>query len=83
MGARQHRQPDDVDVLVDRGGRHGVGCLEQAGVHDFEAGVPQDPGDDLDPAVVTVEADLGDEHAAVLDSPDMEIIRHEHHLPYS
>ena len=74
VGAREHRQPDDVDVLVDRRGRHGVGRLEQTGVDDLEAGVPQDAGDDLDPAVVTVETDLGDEHAAVRD-----ITRHDHH----
>ena len=61
VGAGQHREADRVDVLVDRGGGDGVGCLEQAGVDDLVAGVAQDPGDDLDAAVVTVESDLGDE----------------------
>ena len=61
VGAGQHRQPDRVDVLVDGGGGDGLGRLEQAGVDDLVAGVAQDAGDDLDAAVVPVEADLGDQ----------------------
>ena len=61
--ARQHRQADGVDVFVDGGGSNGRGGLEQAGVDDLVAGVAQDAGDHLDAAVVTVEADLGDEDA--------------------
>ena len=61
MGAGEHRQPDRVDVFVDGRGGDGVGRLEQAGVDDFVAGVAQDAGDDFDAAVVTVEADLGDQ----------------------
>ena len=64
VGAGQHRQPDGVDVLVDGGRGDGLGRLEQAGVDDLEPGIAEDPGDDLDPAVVAVEADLGHENPA-------------------
>ena len=63
VGAREHRQPDGVDVLVDRGRRDRVGRLEQPGVDHLVAGVAQDAGDDLHAAVVAVEADLGHEHS--------------------
>ena len=59
VGAGQHREADDVDVLVDGGSGDGLGRLEQAGVDDLAAGVAEDAGDDLDAAVVAVEADLG------------------------
>lgn len=58
--APEHREPDRVDVLVDGRGGDGVGGLEQPGVDHLVACVAQDAGD-FDPAVVTVEADLGDE----------------------
>ncbi len=61
--ARQHRQPDRVDVLVDGRGRDRVGRLEQPGVDHLEAGVAQDARHDLHPAVVSVETDLGDQDA--------------------
>ena len=61
--ARQHRQPDRVDVLVDGRRRDGVGRLEQPGVDHLEAGVAQDARHDLHPAVVSVETDLGDQNA--------------------
>src|SRR5262245_43698507 len=57
-----HREPDDVDVLLERCGRDVLGRLAEPAVDDLHARVPQDPGDDLDAAVVPVEADLGDEH---------------------
>ena len=52
-----------VDVLVDGRGRDGVGGLEQPRVDDFETGVAQDAGDDLDAAIVTVKSDFCDEDA--------------------
>ena len=61
VGAGQHRQPDRVDVLVDGGRSDRLRGLEQPGVDDLVAGVAQDAGDDLDPPVVPVEADLGDQ----------------------
>ena len=62
MGARQDRQPDDVDVLLERGGGDHLGRLAKAGVDDLEALVAQAPGEDLRAAVVAVEAGLRDEH---------------------
>jgi putative hydrolase of the HAD superfamily len=63
VGAGEHGQPDRVDVLVDGGGGDGFGRLEQPGVDDLVPGVAQDAGHDLDPPVVAVEADLGDQDA--------------------
>ena len=40
------------------------GVWNKPGVDHLEPGVAEDPGDDLDPAVVAVEADLGDENPA-------------------
>ena len=62
VGAREHRQADGVDVLVDGGRRHRLGRLEQAGVDHLEAGVAQDARHHLDAAVVAVEADLRHQH---------------------
>ncbi len=61
VGAGEHGQPDRVDVLVDGGGGDRLGRLEQPRVDDLVPGVAQDPGDNLDPPVVAVEADLGDQ----------------------
>ena len=47
--AREHREPDGVGVLLQRGLRDLLGRLVQAGVDDLEAGVAQRPGDDLGP----------------------------------
>ena len=61
--ARQHRQADGIDVFIDRCSRNGGRSLEQTGVDDLVPRVAQDPGDHLDAAIVTIEADLGDENA--------------------
>jgi epoxide hydrolase-like predicted phosphatase len=61
VGAGQHGQPDRVDVLVDGGGGNHLGSLEQPGVDDLVPGVPQYARDDLDPPVVPVEPDFGDQ----------------------
>ena len=62
VGPGQHRQPDRVDVLVDGGGGDCLRRLEQPGVDHLVPGVAKNPGDDLDPPVVAVEADLGDQY---------------------
>jgi epoxide hydrolase-like predicted phosphatase len=61
MGAGEHRQPDGVDVFVDGGGGHGLGGLEQSRVDHLVPGVAEDPGHHLDPPVVAVEPDFGDQ----------------------
>ena len=61
VGAGEHGQPDRVDVLVDGGGSDRLGGLEQPGVDDLVPGVAQNAGNNLDPPVVPVEADLGDQ----------------------
>jgi hypothetical protein len=61
VGAGEHGEPDCVDVLVDRGGGDRLWRLEQPRVDHLVAGVAQDAGDDLDPPVMAVEADLGDQ----------------------
>ena len=63
MGPGQEREPDGVGVLLDHRLDDLVGGLVQAGVDDFEARVPQGPGDHLGPPVVAVEARLGHHHA--------------------
>jgi len=61
VGAGEHGQSDRVDVLVDGGGSDRLGGLEQPGVDDLVPGVAQNAGNNLDPPVVPVEADLGDQ----------------------
>ena len=59
MGPRQQGETDCVGVFLESGLGHLLRCLEQARVNDLEAGVPQDPGDHFDAAIVAVEARLG------------------------
>ena len=59
MRAVVHRKANDVDVLLQGHGRDRLRSLAQAAVDDLEAGVTQDPGDNLDAPVVPVEPDLG------------------------
>ena len=61
MGARQDRQADDVDVLLEGRGRDHLRRLAEARVDDLEALVAQAAGEDLRAAVVAVEAGLGDQ----------------------
>ena len=60
--AREHRQADDVHVLLDRLGDQLVGRPLEPRVHDLDPGVPERVRDDLGPAVVPVEAGLRDQH---------------------
>src|SRR6185503_1068142 len=66
VGARQDRQPDHVDVLLERRGRDHLRRLPQSRVDDFEALVAQTAGEHLGATVVPVEAGLRDED---LDGP--------------
>ena len=69
--AREHRHvragqdadADDVDVLLDRGLDDFFRRPVQSGVDDVHAGIAQRARDDLDAAIVAVEADLGDDDA--------------------
>ena len=63
MRAGEHRESDDVGVLLDRGLDDLLGSLVQARVDDLHAGVAQSPGHDLRAAVVTIETGLGDDDA--------------------
>ena len=58
VGAGEHREPDDVGVLLDRRLDDLLRRLVQAGVDDLHAGVAQRPRHDLRAAVVAVETGL-------------------------
>src|SRR6266446_6950852 len=62
MGAREHREPDDVHVFLDRRLHYLVRRPLEAGVDDFDPGVTQRLGHDLRAAVVPVEPGLRDQH---------------------
>ena len=61
VGAGEHREADDVGVLLDRGLDDLLRRLVQPRVDDLHAGVAQGPRDDLGAAVVAVETGLGDD----------------------
>ena len=61
VGARQDRQADDVDVLLERRRHDHLGRLAEARVDDLEALVAQAAREHLGPAVVPVEPGLGDQ----------------------
>src|SRR6185369_4955780 len=61
VGARQDRQADDVDILLEGRRRDHLRRLAEAGVDDLEALVTEAPSENLGTAVVAVEARLGDE----------------------
>src|SRR5262245_4255102 len=61
--AAEDAQPDDVDVLLQRGGHDLLRPLPDAGVDDLAAGVAQGARDQLGAAVVPAQARLGDQHA--------------------
>ena len=66
MRAGQDREADDVDVLLERGGRDHLGRLAEPGVDDLEPLVAESAREHLGAAVMAVEAGLRDEH---LDRP--------------
>src|SRR6266700_3184943 len=53
---RKNREPDDVDVFLQRGINDHFGSLAQAGVDDFHSGVAKGAGYHFCAAVMTVEA---------------------------
>ena len=57
----QDRQPDHVDVFLERSRGDHLGRLAQAGVDDLEAFVAQAAGEHLRATIVAIEAGLGDE----------------------
>src|SRR3989442_13207208 len=63
VGAGKDAEPDRVGVLLDRGGDDLLGPLVEPRVDHLEARIAQRPRDDLRPAVVTVEARLGDDRS--------------------
>ena len=63
MSARQNADAEDVDIFLNRRHHHLLGGAVKTGVDDIHAGVAQTAGDDLDTAVVTVQADFCDQHA--------------------
>src|SRR5437867_5898995 len=79
VGAAQGGQADRVDVLLDRGLDDVLGRLPKARVDHLHARVPQRPGDDLRPAVVSIEARLRDQDADLL--PDRTTSVEERLLP--
>src|SRR3990170_3991172 len=62
MRPREDREPDGVRVFLKRGLRYHLRRLADAGVHNLHAGVAQGARDNLRPAVVAIEAGLGDYH---------------------
>src|SRR5262249_50473502 len=58
--AAEETEANPVGVLVGNGADDCFRCLPQSSVDDLHAGVAQAAGNDLDAAVVAVEADLGE-----------------------
>ena len=63
MRAREQADAEHVDIFVHGGAHHFLRGLVQPRIDDVHAGVAEAAGDDLHPAIVSVEAHLGDEHA--------------------
>jgi hypothetical protein len=63
VGAGEDRYPDDVDILVDGDARHLLRGEMEAAVHHLHASIAQGPRHDAGTAVVSIEADLGDQDA--------------------
>src|ERR1700693_3580644 len=63
MSAREYRKSHDIDVFVHRTARNCFGRLKEPEVDHLHARISQQPGDDVDPAIVPVKADLGNEYS--------------------
>src|SRR5947209_16670632 len=66
VSAAQRGQANRIDVLLDRGLDDVFRRLSKAGVNHLHARIPQGPGDDLRPPVVSIEAGLRDQYADLL-----------------
>lgn len=62
MNPRENRESDDVDVLGNCCGDDLLWRLLETEVHDLGSGVTQRHTHDLHPAVVPIEAGLGEDH---------------------
>src|SRR3989304_1206603 len=62
MRARKDREAHDIDVLLQRRLSEHLRGLADAGINALQAGVAQGPRHHLRPAVMAIEARLGDEH---------------------
>ncbi|MDC4227686.1 MAG: hypothetical protein MPW15_26525 [Candidatus Manganitrophus sp.] len=62
MGGGVDREADGVGILLNRGGDDFGGGVVQTEVDHLVPAVAQGARDDFDPAVVAVEADLGEQH---------------------
>ena len=80
MGAGEHREPDQVGVLLDRGLHDLLRRLVQARVDHLVPGVAQRAGDDLRAAVVPVEPGLADDDADPADGRDAGLGGHDGRL---
>lgn len=61
VSAIEDADAQPVDILILNGLHHRLDRLPQAAVDDVKASVAQAPGDDLDAAVVAIEADFHEE----------------------
>src|SRR3990170_5838706 len=66
MRPGKDREPDGIDVLLQRGVGDHLGGLPQAGVDDFHPGVAQGAGDDLRSSIMAIQAGLGNQDAQLL-----------------
>ena len=64
MGARQRRQTNSVDVLLDRDDRDLLWCLMQPCVDDLASSISQCPCDDFGTAIMPIEPGFGDKYAS-------------------
>ena len=66
MRSGKYGEADHVDVFLQRGVDDLFGCLPEAGIDHFEAGVAKGAGDYLRAAVVAIQAGLGNQYADLL-----------------
>jgi len=58
VGAREDRNPEHIDILLNRRLDDVVGRFVQPRVDDLEPGIPEGPRDDVGTTVVTVQPDF-------------------------
>ena len=65
MCGRKKTDADDIDVLLHGGVHGGLAGLPQPGVDHLDPRVAEGPCQNLDAAIVAVEADLGEKDAGM------------------